>query len=252
MFRLRSWSLIFCAASSCAIRERCSSCACTTSALAFARAADSRRRASATSESTARMFSELKDSPEIEQFTRTGVLDNNREFVVVFLLRADNRALLNRRQCAAVRNAGTGIEELIVLEQVDGAASGGGKHVGQDAELLFRGLREKLVRGGLHHRFGFSHRDDCRRLHGHFDRVRLAVRIEVGGLVGDVDVDVDRRRRDHVTDREQRNDPRFSRAPIDTNTAVRPTDETNFARFHVAIKRIDDEREHDEQPQQSA
>ncbi len=63
MLSARSWSLIFCAASSWAMRARCSSCACTTSASALARAADSRRRASATSLRTALMLRLLNDSP---------------------------------------------------------------------------------------------------------------------------------------------------------------------------------------------
>ncbi len=63
MLSARSWSLIFCAASSWAMRARCSSWAWTTSASALARAADSRRLASATSLSTALMLRLLNESP---------------------------------------------------------------------------------------------------------------------------------------------------------------------------------------------
>ena len=203
MLSARSWSLIFCAASSWAMRARCSSWAWTTSASALARAADSRRRASATSLSTALMLRLLNERPRSSSSREQASL-------MITASSSSSRVRARRRQrgepatASAVlearrrrrARARAGVEELVVLEQVDGAPPRRREHVRERRELLARRLGEELVGGGVHHRLVLADADDGRGLHGHLDRRRAPVGVDVGRLVGDLDVDVDGLRRD--------------------------------------------------------
>ena len=83
-------------------------------------------------------------------------------------------------------------EKLVVGQQVDGPAAGGGEQVRERDELLLPALREEAVRGGQDHLAGVSHGDDGRRVDAHLDRARDSLRVPVRRLVGDLQVDVDR------------------------------------------------------------
>ena len=104
------------------------------------------------------------------------------------------RAVLSGMATAApaAAAAAAGVEELIVLEQIDGPPPGGRENVGQGGKLLIFRLGEELVCRRIDHAVGLADADDGRRLDGHLDGSGPAAGVQVGGLIRDLDVDVDR------------------------------------------------------------
>ena len=150
-----------------------------------------------------------------------------------------------RRGGGGGRETRARVEELIVLEQVDRAAAGGREHVGERRELLAARLGEELVGGGVHHRLVLADADDGRGAHGDLDRRGTSVGVDVGGLIGDLDVDVDGLRRDDADLRDHRDDERLARAAVDLQIPP-AAGEQDLARVHAAQERGDDDRREDE------
>ena len=131
-------------------------------------------------------------------------------------------------------------------EQVDGAAARRREQVNQDIELFVLRLGEKAVGAGLDEAVRIAHRDDGRSQNAHFDGRRNALAVNVGGLIGNVQIHVDGFGRDGGAGREQRDFKGFARPAINRGRAAPTRDQANGASFDVAQKRGDDRGNHDQ------
>jgi hypothetical protein len=137
-------------------------------------------------------------------------------------------------------------EELVVREEVDGASGGAGEQVGECVDLVGFRLGEEAVGGSLDEDVRVADRDNGAGEHADLDRLGRSAFIEVGGLVGDVEVDVDDLRGDRGARGEQGDLLRFSGAAVDDRAPGEPADQPDGSRFDVAKERGNDDRD-DEQ-----
>src|SRR5579884_1356952 len=188
----------------------------------------------------------VERKPQVPKFAGAGVLDDDGQLVV---LAAGQRIAGGRsrrdqgRGCR--RRTGACIEQLIVPEQVDGAAAGGREYVGQRRELLHRRLGEEFVGGRVDHRVVFPDADDGGRADRDLDGRGPAVGIHVGRLVGDLDVYVDGLGGNGARLGKDRHHQRFGRATEDAQPAAfPPVDQQDLAGVYAAQKgRHDDPEE---------
>src|SRR5579875_1271540 len=195
------------------MRARCSSCACTTSALALARAADSRRRASATSLSTALMLRLLKVSP------RSCSLREQASLMITAKASSSPRAntSLTPAGTSEVVAAGEGAVRALkswsrvrrfmarrpaeesTSVRVESWSAGGFEKNLFAAVITIESLSPTLTMAGFH---------------VHLYRGRSAIGIHIGSLVGDVNIHINGLSRDHLGGGEEGNDPGLAGAAV--------------------------------------
>ena len=130
----------------------------------------------------------VEDQPQVGELARARLPDDHGERIVLVLERLESPAASPSARCctragsvppaaaSSERARGRrrlGREELVVGEQVDGAAAGARQQIGQRVHLIGLGLGEEPVGGRLDHRVGVAHRDDGAREHAHLDRPRV-------------------------------------------------------------------------------
>jgi hypothetical protein len=133
-----------------------------------------------------------------------------------------------------------------VREQIDRATRGAREQIRERVDLVGIWLCEKSIGGSLDEDVRVAHGDDCAREHAHLDRLRRSMLVEVGRLVGDVEIDVDHLARDCRAGGEERDFFRLTGSAIDHRASGEPTHEPNRARLHVAQERRDDHWDDDE------
>jgi hypothetical protein len=139
-----------------------------------------------------------------------------------------------------------------VREQVDGAAAGAGEQVRDRVHLIDFRLGEEAVRRRLDELVGVADGDDRAGEHAHLDRLRCAVLVEIGRLIGDVEIDVDHFAGDRRAGGEQRDLLGLAGTAIDDRTASEPAHEPDRARFDVAQEGRHDHGQHDQHEQNDA
>ncbi len=129
-------------------------------------------------------------------------------------------------------------------QQVDRAPTGARQQVGQSAQLIAVALGEEPVGGGLDQLIAVADGDDRAGEDAHLDGTRRAVVVEIGGLVGDVEIDVDDFTGNRGARRQQRNLLRLPRPAVRDRAAVQPTDETDRPGVDVAQEGARDHGNH--------
>lgn len=120
------------------------------------------------------------------------------------------------------------------------SASGAGEEIGERTELIGLRLREETIRGGLDHRIGIPDGHDGAREYAHLDRLWMPIAIDVGGLIGDVQINVDDLAGDCRPRGQERNFFGLSRATINQRPPADPADHTDRPRFDIAQERRHD------------
>src|SRR5258707_314341 len=131
-------------------------------------------------------------------------------------------------------------------QQVDCSAARAREEIGERAQLIGFSLGEKAIRCGLDENIAVADRNNRAREHSHFDWSRRSVLVDVGCLIGNVEIDIDHLARDCRSRGEKWNLLRFSWTTINDRPAAEPADETNLTSFDVAKKLCDDDRHCDE------
>jgi hypothetical protein len=127
-----------------------------------------------------------------------------------------------------------------VREQVDRATRGAREESRERVDLIRIRFCEEAIGGRLDENVRVAHIDDRDREHAHLDRLRCSVLVEIGRLIGDVEIDVDHLARDRRPRGEERDLFRLAGSAIDHRPAGEPAHESNRARLHVAQERRDD------------